>query len=104
MLQRYKILFTAQVANREDQKSFRYYISLILLFVPPLLFLGLLFLYKDHSKLDSFAAFPFIPWQFYMIAICGIIGTIGGALDWKYHRDPLNMKIPPKREMRKHWH
>lgn len=96
MFQHYKAILKAQVVNREDKKSFRYYISLILLFVPAFLFLGLLSLYKDNLNLDVFATFPFLPWQFYVIAIFGITGTIGGALDWKYHRNPLNMKIPPK--------
>jgi hypothetical protein len=28
--------------------------------------------------------------------IFGGIATIGGVLDWRYHRNPLNMKIPKK--------
>ncbi|MCZ8284609.1 MAG: hypothetical protein O9353_04055, partial [Bacteroidia bacterium] len=30
------------------------------------------------------------------IAVFGVIATIGGVLDWRFHRDPLHMKIPKK--------
>lgn len=96
MLKRYQILLTAKAATRNNKQSIRYYISLIFLFVPALLFLILLIVYKNHPRLLIQQTFPYLPWQFYAIAIFGIIGTIGGALDWKYHRNPLNMKIPPK--------
>ncbi|MFN7119990.1 MAG: hypothetical protein ACK4TA_24565 [Saprospiraceae bacterium] len=96
MFRRYQILLTAKAATRNDKNALRYYISLIFLFVPALLFGVLLILYKDHPKIAISADFPYLPWQFYVIAICGVIGTIGGTLDWQYHRNPLNMKIPPK--------
>ena len=77
-------------------KSLSYYISLILLFVPALLFIILITLYKDHPKLEISFIFPYLPWQFIGIGVFGIIATVGGILDWKFHRNPLNMKIPPK--------
>lgn len=37
---------------------------------------------------------PFgLPWQFYLIAVFGTIATVGGVLDWRYHRDPLKLRI-----------
>jgi heme/copper-type cytochrome/quinol oxidase subunit 2 len=78
------------------KKTIRYYISLFLLFIPGLFFGVLLFVFKDHPNLELQYKFPFLPWQFFLIGIAGIIATIGGVLDWKFHRNPLNMKIPAK--------
>lgn len=78
------------------QKPFRHYLSLILLFAPALLFGLLVILYMNHPALKIQAAFPYFPWQFCLLAIAGIIATIGGVLDWRFHRNPLNMKIPAK--------
>lgn len=74
----------------------RYYLSLILLFVPAVLFVALLIVFKGEGRLQPEAGFPYIPWQFLVIAVFGVIATIGGVLDWRFHRDPLNMKIPKK--------
>jgi hypothetical protein len=79
-----------------QKKALRYYLSLILLFVPAVLFTALLCVYKDHPKLGITARFPFLPWQFLAIAFFGVIATIGGVLDWRYHRNPLNLKISKK--------
>jgi hypothetical protein len=78
------------------QKNFRYYFSLVLLFTPAFLFGVLIFLFSEKSKLMISNNFPFLPWQFFVIAIFGIIATAGGVLDWQFHRNPLNMKIPKK--------
>lgn len=40
--------------------------------------------------------FPFLPLQFYIIAVFGAIATIGGVLDWRFHRDPLKLQISKK--------
>jgi hypothetical protein len=78
------------------QKKIRYYFSLILLFTPAFLFGALIFLFREESKLRISPNFPFLPWQFFVIAFFGIIATTGGILDWQFHRNPLNMKIPKK--------
>jgi hypothetical protein len=80
----------------EDIKTFRTYLSLILLFLPAILFGLLIFIYKDDAKLNIIGQFPYLPWQFLIITIFGIIATIGGVLDWSFHRNPLRMKIPKK--------
>ena len=79
-----------------EDKSIRQYLSLILLFVPAVLLGGLLLMYSGDSHLEMSNTFPYLQWQFMGIGFFGIIATIGGVLDWRYHRNPLNMKIPKK--------
>lgn len=81
---------------KSPRSFFRYYLSLILLFMPAVLFVVLLLVFKGEGKLQMESAFPYIPWQFMIIAVFGVIATIGGVLDWRFHRDPLNLKIPKK--------
>jgi hypothetical protein len=80
----------------DRKKTFRDYLSLIFLFMPGLLFGLLLLLYKENGRLKLGSHFPYAGWQFYAIAIFGMIGTAGGVLDWQYHRNPLHLKIPKK--------
>lgn len=77
-------------------KSLRPYLSLVLLFIPALLFGLLLYLNRKDEKLGIETGFPYLPWQFWAIVFFGIIATAGGVLDWRYHRDPLKLKIPKK--------
>lgn len=83
------------MAKAIKQGGLRQYLSLILLFMPAILFGVLLLWFKGNPKLQSEQGL-LGPWQFWVLAIAGIIGTIGGVLDWMYHRNPLNMKIPKK--------
>ncbi|WP_205942412.1 hypothetical protein [Pedobacter sp. SYP-B3415] len=76
-------------------QGLRHYLSLILLFMPPLLFAVLLVAFKDHPKLQH-TQMPALSWQFWILALAGLVATAGGVLDWRYHRNPLNMKIPKK--------
>ncbi|MDJ1481054.1 hypothetical protein QNI16_11215 [Cytophagaceae bacterium YF14B1] len=77
-------------------KQIRPYLSLVLLFMPALLFALLLIVFRNHSILHIQGAFPFLPWQFWIIGIFGVIATAGGVLDWKYHRNPLQLKLSKK--------
>lgn len=79
-----------------EQGSFRKYLSLILLFIPAALFGVLLFTFRNDPKLHLGSTFPFLPWQFCCILIFGIIATVGGILDWRFHRDPLKLRISKK--------
>ncbi len=81
---------------RSTPNPFRQYLSLMLLFVPAVLFVVLWFIFRGRPGLSYNSAFPYAPWQFIAIGFCGIIATIGGVLDWRYHRDPLQLKIPKK--------
>ncbi|MBA3665497.1 MAG: hypothetical protein H0W61_14985 [Bacteroidetes bacterium] len=74
----------------------RKYFSLVMLFTPAMLFGLLLFIYRNNAKLHITNSFPFLPWQFLLIITFGILATTGGVLDWRFHRNPLNMKIPKK--------
>jgi hypothetical protein len=74
----------------------RYYLSLILLFAPAVLFVFLLFYFKNESNLHISSAFPYLPFPFLLMALFGGIATLGGVLDWRFHRNPLNLKIPKK--------
>jgi len=80
----------------QNKRTFRAYLSLILLFIPAVLFGLLLFVFKDNAKLQIVGSFPYLPWQFLAITLFGVIATVGGVLDWRFHRNPLNMKIPKK--------
>ncbi|MBL7828847.1 MAG: hypothetical protein JNJ57_19590 [Saprospiraceae bacterium] len=74
---------------------FRQYLSLILLFAPALglvLFLGL---FGSHPRLQLGGPLWF-PWQFWLMGLAGIIATIGGVLDWRFHRDPLKLQLSKK--------
>ena len=78
------------------QHPLRQYLSLVLLFIPGLLFIGLFWLFKDHPNLGNTVAFPFFPWQFFALGFFGVIATIGGVLDWKFHRNTLKLQISKK--------
>lgn len=75
---------------------YRHYVSLVLLLVPPALFGALLLLFRGSGRLQLSGQFPYLPWQFLVVGVAGTVATIGGVLDWRYHRDPLRLKIPPK--------
>lgn len=77
---------------------FNYYRSLVLLFLPPLgFFIYLLFYFRAPSKS------LFYYWEIYVIALCGIVATCGGVLDWIFHRDPLKMRISEKERNAEGW-
>jgi hypothetical protein len=77
-------------------KLCRPYVSLVLLLVPPALFGLLLVLFRHNARLQLSGGFPYLPWQFLVVAGAGVVATLGGILDWRYHRNPLNLKIPKK--------
>lgn len=87
---------TKSQPSTNEKKGIRYYISLILLFVPPLLFTFVLLVFNQAPELGIQNSFPYLPWQFIAMGIFGSIATLGGVLDWKYHRNPLNLKISKK--------
>lgn len=78
------------------QFNFRFYQSLILLFLPAFGFAVFLVYLIRIGVIIPDDHVLYFPWQLYLIALCGLIGTIGGVLDWCYHRDPLKLKISKK--------
>ena len=77
-------------------KLCRPYVSLVLLLVPPGLFGLLLLVFQHNARLRLSGAFPYLPWQFLVVGAAGAVATLGGILDWRYHRNPLHLKIPKK--------
>ena len=77
-------------------KSIRNYLSLILLVLPAILFVFLLLLCKEDLQIKYHIDFRHPPFQFFILVICGLVATLGGILDWRYHRDPLQLKISKK--------
>jgi hypothetical protein len=77
-------------------QPYRQYASLVLLFIPPILFGVLMLSFRGSDKLKIAHELPYLPWQFLVVGVAGSVATLGGVLDWRYHRSPLNMKIPQK--------
>lgn len=77
-------------------KHWRDYLSLVLLFIPALLFGLLILIYHNNGKLRLSPVFPYLSWQFGAIAFFGLVATAGGVLDWRFHRNTLGMKLPKK--------
>lgn len=72
--------------------------SLIALFLPGIAFyLGLALLWNEPKFvwLHTLSAFP---WQFWAITFFGIMATVGGVIDWVYHR--REVRIVGKKERR----
>jgi len=72
------------------------YLSVVLLLLPGILFGSLLYISRDTATLEMTSTFPYLPIQFWIIGVFGSIATVGGFLDWKFHRNALNMKISKK--------
>jgi hypothetical protein len=54
--------------------------------VPAVLFPCGLFLLRDHARFNWLADVWEYPWEFWAIAGCGTCATLGGLLDWLFHR------------------
>lgn len=74
----------------------RKYLSLLLLFVPAVLFGILLYVFRENPLLHIESRFPYLPWQLLVLVFFGIIATVGGVLDWRFHRKVLGMKMSKK--------
>jgi hypothetical protein len=71
-------------------KGLRNYLSVVLLFVPAILF-GLFLVFFLAPNMEGNW-----PWQFSLLTVAGIFATVGGVLDWRYHRNPLRLKLSVK--------
>jgi len=76
-------------------KQYRNYLALGLLFIPAVAF-GALLLGTNWQRLGITTVFPFLPWQFWLMLLAGSLATYGGVADWRYHRNPLYMKLAAK--------
>jgi len=60
--------------------------SLVALLLPGLLFGVGLFLLRDNPQFQWARHVTEFPWQFWVIAGCGVVATLAGMGDWAYHR------------------
>lgn len=68
--------------------------SLSALFLPGLVFgAGLLWLALGDTRFVWLKSATTWPWELWAIAVCGIVATVGGILDWGYHRWIAKCKI-----------
>lgn len=81
---------------KNNNSLFRNYLSLVLLFFPGVLFLMFILLLINTGVIEFANDFPYLPFQFLLIGLFGFIATIGGVLDWRFHRDPLKLNISKK--------
>lgn len=80
----------------KTESKYRDYLSLFLLFTPAFLFSLLVLFLLDSDQFNFGLVFLYLPFQFWIIGFAGIIATIGGYLDWQFHRKVLKMKISEK--------
>ena len=45
-----------------------------------------LFLLRDHARFAWLGDVRAYPWELWAIAVCGTAATLGGVLDWRFHR------------------
>lgn len=60
--------------------------TLLALFVPSILFGIGLFLLRDDPRFAWLAHPGAYPWELWLVGVCGVIATIAGLADWRYHR------------------
>ena len=64
----------------------RFYLSLVVLFLPGILFgLGLL-LVRNHPRFAWLSSTADYPVEFWIIFVSGVLASTAGFLDWNYHR------------------
>lgn len=78
--------------------AFSNYRSLVLLFLPAI---GFFLFYFSFPNLPVFTNknWGVFPIQVWLMVVSGGIGTLGGLLDWRYHRNPLNLHLPEKERL-----
>jgi hypothetical protein len=59
-----------------------------------------LFLLRDHVRFVWLNDIRSYPWELWVIAACGSAATLGGFLDWRFHR--CGETVVGKREHRAH--
>ncbi len=63
--------------------------SLVALFVPGVLFAaGLVWLAAGDGRFGWLRDVWHLPWQLWVVAVCGVAATVGGVGDWLFHRQP----------------
>ena len=60
--------------------------ALVAMLVPAVAFPLALVLVRDDPRFDWLADVRAYPWELWAVAACGTAATIGGVLDWRFHR------------------
>jgi hypothetical protein len=68
--------------------------------VPAVLFPLGLFLLRDDARFTWLGEVQAYPWELWAIAVCGSAATLGGVLDWRFHRS--GDTVVGRREHRAH--
>jgi H+/Cl- antiporter ClcA len=71
------------------------YRSLIAVLVPPVAFVACLLLVLDEPRFRFLASPRNWPWELWLIVVAGLVATVGGVLDWRFHRRG-DVRLPPK--------
>ena len=74
--------------------------ALAAMLVPAVLFPLGLFLLRDEPRFAWLGDVRSYPWELWAIAVCGTAATLGGALDWRFHRG--GETVVGRREHRAH--
>jgi hypothetical protein len=77
---------------RKKPRGARDPLNLIALFIPGVAFAVELLLVRDHPRFGWLRDLRQYPWQFWAIALCGMVATIGGVMDWRFHRSGQTQK------------
>ncbi len=59
-----------------------------------------LFMLRDHPRFAWLGDDGAYPWELWAIAVCGTAATLGGVLDWRFHR--CGETVVGRREHRAH--
>ncbi len=74
--------------------------ALLAMLVPAVLCPLGLFLLRDHARFVWLRDIRAYPWELWAIAVCGTAATLGGVLDWCFHRS--GETVVGRREHRAH--
>ena len=74
--------------------------ALVAMFVPAAFFPAGLFLLRHDARFAWLSDVRTFPWELWMIALCGTAATLGGVLDWRFHRS--GKTVVGRREHRAH--
>lgn len=61
-------------------------LALLAMLTPAVLFPLCLWFARHHPRLAWLGDVSFYPWEFWAVAVCGTIASLGGTADWFIHR------------------
>lgn len=88
------------VRERRRRLSRHGSLALVSMLAPAALFPLGLFLLREDSRFAWLGDLQAYPWEFWVIVVCGAAATLGGTLDWLFHRS--GETVVGKQEHRAH--